>query len=33
VAACAVISGATLWTLNLRHFQDIPELSLLGDTD
>jgi tRNA(fMet)-specific endonuclease VapC len=29
VAACALASGATLWTLNTADFRDIPGLTLL----
>jgi hypothetical protein len=28
VAACALASGAALWTLNARDFRDIPNLAL-----
>ena len=28
VAACALASGAALWTLNARDFRDIPDLDL-----
>lgn len=28
IAATAVIHGASLWTLNLRDFSDVPELKL-----
>lgn len=29
VAACALVSGAALWTLNAQDFRDIPGLDLL----
>jgi predicted nucleic acid-binding protein len=29
VAACALTSGAALWTLNARDFRDVPGLALL----
>lgn len=29
IAACAITSGATLWTLNRADFQDLPDLKLL----
>jgi predicted nucleic acid-binding protein len=29
IAACAIVHGATLWTLNRRDFEDIPGLRLL----
>ena len=31
VAACALVSGATLWTLNRADFRDIPRLTLLDE--
>ena len=30
VAACAIVHGARLWTLNGRDFADIPDLELHG---
>ena len=33
VAACALIHGAALWTLNAEDFSDIPGLSLHGGRD
>jgi len=30
IAACAVVHGAALWTLNPRDFRDIPGLEVLG---
>lgn len=32
VAACAITSGATLWTLNTKDFRDIPGLTLFPST-
>ena len=29
IAACALSSGAALWTLNVSDFRDVPELSLI----
>jgi predicted nucleic acid-binding protein len=29
IAACAIVHGATLWTLNRQDFEDIPGLRLL----
>jgi predicted nucleic acid-binding protein len=29
IAACAIVHGAELWTLNPRDFQDIPNLKVL----
>lgn len=29
VAACAITHGAALWTLNMKDFQDIPDLRLV----
>jgi predicted nucleic acid-binding protein len=29
VAACAMVDGASLWTLNRRDFEDIPDLRLI----
>jgi predicted nucleic acid-binding protein len=29
IAACAVAQGASLWTLNPKDFQDIPDLSVI----
>ena len=29
VAACAIGAGAALWTMNPRHFQDVPGLQLV----
>jgi predicted nucleic acid-binding protein len=28
IAACAIVSGAALWTLNTDDFDDVPQLSL-----
>jgi predicted nucleic acid-binding protein len=29
VAACALVDGAAMWTLNRRDFQDVPNLKLI----
>jgi predicted nucleic acid-binding protein len=29
IAACAIVQGASLWTLNPRDFQDIPDLDVI----
>ena len=29
IAACALVDGAAIWTLNKRDFQDIPNLKLI----
>ncbi|HKF66949.1 MAG TPA: hypothetical protein VKB36_10480 [Vicinamibacterales bacterium] len=29
IAACAIVSGGTLWTLNRDDFKDIPHLRLV----
>ena len=31
VAACALIHGAVLWTLNLKAFSDIPGLEVFEE--
>ena len=30
IAACAIVHGAELWTLNPQDFRDIPGLTLTG---
>ncbi len=32
IAACAIVHGAQLWTLNPADFKDIPNLKLLSST-
>lgn len=31
IAACAIVSGASLWTLNRADFDDLPGLTLFGE--
>ncbi len=33
IAACAIVRGAELWTLNPRDFRDVPRLELYRDRD